>query len=119
VGYKKSKTEVSERIMVDKKIAIQSLKLKLGNKEVELTIEEAKELKAALDGLFEKEIVKEVCNKWWWYPVTYQYYQNPVHVPYIQPCGTPVENPITWGSTTIGMCNGNTLTVSNSGGNIQ
>ena len=56
---------------------IKELKLQLGEKEVSLTIEEAKKLKAALDELFGKEVVKEIHHhdywQWWpnWPQVTY------------------------------------------------
>ena len=54
---------------------IKELKLQLGEKEVVLTIDEAKKLKEALDELFGKEVVKEVYYHdqrpfWqWWYPM--------------------------------------------------
>jgi len=56
---------------MSQEIEVKSIKLQLGRKEVELTVEEAKKLKSALDGFLGKEIVRE-CGGWWWYPYTYK-----------------------------------------------
>jgi len=53
---------------------IKEIKLQLGQKEVSLTVEEAKKLKEALDELFNKSVVTEVPIPYpypiwrWWYP---------------------------------------------------
>lgn len=55
---------------------ITKVTLKLGKREIEMTVEEAKSLKAALEGLFGqlvvKETVREGCTHWHWehaYPI--------------------------------------------------
>jgi len=55
---------------------IKELKLQLGEKEVSLTMDEAKKLREALDELFGKEVVKEVYYYdqrpfWQWWPSTW------------------------------------------------
>ena len=49
---------------------IKSIRIKMGKREVELPISEARELKEALDELFGKEIVREVIgvarHPWYW-----------------------------------------------------
>ena len=49
---------------------IKKIVLDLGKKQVELTPEQARKLKDALDEMFGKEVIKEVChhNYWRWYP---------------------------------------------------
>lgn len=51
---------------------IKELKLQLGEKEISLTVEEAKKLKEALDELFVKEIieVRPFYPYWYWQPLT-------------------------------------------------
>lgn len=51
------------------KIAIKSIVIKVGDKELTFSVEDAKELKEALVALFGKEIIKEVRDHW--------YYQAP------------------------------------------
>lgn len=47
-----------------KEIAIDSLSIKIGGREISLTIEEAKKLKTALEDLFGKDIIKIVEHQW-------------------------------------------------------
>jgi len=56
-----------------KECKIASLKLKLGKREVTLSLEEAKSLKESLDELFGKEVIREYHNGWWYWqqPLTY------------------------------------------------
>lgn len=53
---------------------ITKVTLKLGKREIEMTVEEARNLKAALENLFGKDVVREVvrdgCNHWHWNPLT-------------------------------------------------
>ena len=69
--------------MKEKEIEITKVVLKLGAREVELTVDEARKLKSALDGLFkEKEIVREVHHhdywRWYWNQPIY----NPITTTY-------------------------------------
>jgi hypothetical protein len=65
--------------MKNKSVEITKIKLQLGQKEIELTVEQAKKLKASLDELFGKEVIKEVHHDRWnwryrwpyWYDYTY------------------------------------------------
>lgn len=41
----------------EKMVQVKSLTIKIGDKEIEMTVEEAKNLKGVLDSLFEKEVV--------------------------------------------------------------
>jgi len=59
------------------KVKIKSVEIEVGEKKLNLTVEEAKKLKNVLDELFGKEIIKEVVelhhhhnhsNPWYWYP---------------------------------------------------
>lgn len=59
---------------------IDSITIKLGKKTIVLSTEEAQKLKSALDGLFGKEVVKEVVHEhhypywqWSWPQVRYTY----------------------------------------------
>jgi len=59
---------------MEKSVEIKELKLKLGKKEVTLTIEEARRLKKALEEVFGKEIIREehihhdhYPYHWYWY----------------------------------------------------
>jgi len=54
---------------------IKELKLQLGQKEVVLTMDEAKKLKEALDELFDKEIINVPTP----YPLPYPVYPEPWH----------------------------------------
>lgn len=54
-------------------VEITTVKLQLGKREIELTITQAKKLKAALDEMFGKEIVREIHHGWWYWPTTYTY----------------------------------------------
>lgn len=54
-----------------KEIAIDSLNIKIGGREISLTIEEAKKLKTALEDLFGKDIIKIVEHQW--------HYSQPYH----------------------------------------
>lgn len=78
-------------------IEIKSVKLKLGKQEVELTIEQARKLKDALDELLGKEVVREVvhdhCHHWW--------YSTPI-VTYTQTTPAPPRNPEIWYTTSGG-----------------
>lgn len=54
----------------EKKIEVTGLNLKLGDKRITLTVEQAKKLKQALDEIFEKkEVIKEIHP----YPCPYPY----------------------------------------------
>ena len=56
------------------KVEIKNIEFKIGKKQLNLTVEEAKKLKAILDELFGKEIIKEIREihhydypyRWWW-----------------------------------------------------
>lgn len=53
---------------------IKAVRLKLGRKEVELTVEEAKKLKEALDNLFGRRVIEYVPYDpypWYWRPLWY------------------------------------------------
>ena len=52
--------------MEPKEIKIKKLVIKIGQTEVNVTPEEAKELHKALDEMFGKEIVREVYHDWWY-----------------------------------------------------
>ena len=60
---------------------IKSIKLNLKGKEVNLTIDQARALKSALDELFGKEVIKEIHhdNTWCWrcYEPLVTYTNNP------------------------------------------
>jgi len=61
-------------------VKITELKIKLGQKEITLTTEEAHKLKDALDDLFGKEVIREIVHDhWhdWWYTKPSPYWQNP------------------------------------------
>jgi len=45
---------------------IKNITLDLGDKEVSLTLDQAKSLKSALDDIFGKETVIYRDNSWWW-----------------------------------------------------
>lgn len=72
-------------------ITIKSLVLKVGSKNIEITIEEAKKLKSVLDELFKtetKEVVKEVIIKErdiFWPPYPQPYYQKPYEITWTEP----------------------------------
>lgn len=53
-------------------IAVKSIVIKIGDKELAFSVEDARELKEALDALFGKEIIKEIRDNW--------YYQQPSYV---------------------------------------
>ena len=53
---------------MEKEIKIESLKINIGKKEIELSVEEAKKLKKALEDIFGKEIVHEHHHDWWYRP---------------------------------------------------
>lgn len=57
---------------MEKEIKLDTVNLIVGNKTIELTIEEAKKLKKVLEELFGKEIIKEVIHEhhydWWYRP---------------------------------------------------
>lgn len=91
--------------MADKKIAIQSLKLKLGSNEVEITVEQARELKALLDDLLGKEVIKVIEDKWWYMPnVVYPVPQWT----YIKSTPDIVGPVVTWGTTNNAQFKGET-----------
>ena len=57
------------------KVEIKNIEFKVGKKQLNLTVEEAKKLKSILDELFGKEIIKEIKEiyhpyfpyyRWWW-----------------------------------------------------
>lgn len=57
---------------------ITSIKIKLGKKEAELTIEEAKKLKSALEDVFGVKKDTEVIHHYdWWHPWKIYTYQEP------------------------------------------
>jgi hypothetical protein len=58
---------------MENKVEIKTVNIKVGKKELSLTVEECKKLKSLLDELFGKEIVKEVTEihhtypyRWYW-----------------------------------------------------
>ena len=50
------------------KIQIDGIKLTVGKKKLEITIDEAKELHRALNDLFKVEVVHHYNNHWWYHP---------------------------------------------------
>lgn len=74
---------------MEKEIKIDSLKISIGKKEVELSVEEAKKLKKALEDIFGKEVVHEHHHDWWYRPyistVPYPYSWGTVY------CGTTID----------------------------
>lgn len=67
-------------------VKISKISIEIGKKTIELSIEEAKELKSALDGIFEKAIEVKVVEKIETIPYPY-----PVYPHYITWCDTPVR----------------------------
>ena len=59
-----------------KEVKIETIKIKIGKREVELTIEEAKKMKELLNDLFGKEIVKEITKEEHHY---HDYYSRPYY----------------------------------------
>ena len=58
----------------EKEISIDSLDIKIGGREIKLSIAEAKKLKKALEELFGKEVIHEYHNGWYYRQYPYQYY---------------------------------------------
>lgn len=58
---------------MDKEIKVESLKISIGKKEIELNIEDAKKLKKALEDIFGKDVVHEYHDCWYYRP--YRPYQ--------------------------------------------
>jgi len=56
-----------------KEIEIKGVTLKIGGREIVLTVEEGKKLKEALNELFGKEVVHEHHHGWWWSYPQYSY----------------------------------------------
>ena len=92
----------------DKEVEITKVKLNLGGKEIELTVEQARKLKAALDDLFGKEVIRECHSHAWWYYPQYTYICTTPTI--IAPVKWPGHE-ITCGSTTFDNVTGS-LTVS-------
>lgn len=46
---------------------IKGIRLQLGRKEIELTVDEARNLKRALEDLFGRDVVREVHDHWHWW----------------------------------------------------
>jgi len=51
----------------EKEIAIESLNIKIGSREINLTVAEAKKLKKALEDIFGKEIIQEYHDRGYWF----------------------------------------------------
>lgn len=49
-------------------VEIKSIKLNLGGREIELSIEEARKLKKALEDIFGREIIRVIEDRWHFYP---------------------------------------------------
>lgn len=62
--------------MTEKEMAVSEIVLKIGQREIKLSVEEAKKLKSALEGLFGKEVIKEVKHEhhydWYYQPHYYK-----------------------------------------------
>jgi hypothetical protein len=88
---------------MEKEIKVESLKISIGKKEIELNIDDAKKLKKALEDIFGKEVVHEYHYDWWYRP--YQPY-----TPYwgTITCGNLVD--ITGGNSTATVANAMNLT---------
>jgi len=71
----------------EKEIAIDSLNIKIGGREISLSVAEAKKLKKALEDLFGKEVVHEHHDHWY-----YKYYQKPYQ---------PYWGEIWWGGASV------------------
>ncbi len=97
-----------------KEVEITTIKLKLGQKEVDLTVEEARSLVAKLNELFNtgtvKELVRDV-HHYHDFPRYYWYYTNP-WVPVLGfPSGEPKPDMgTTWCSNNV-MVDGSTMTL--------
>ena len=51
---------------MEKEIKVESLKISIGKKELNLTVEEAKKLKTALEDLFGKDVIHEHHHDWYY-----------------------------------------------------
>ena len=60
----------------EKEIAIDSLNIKIGGRDIELSIAEAKKLKKALEDLFGKEVIHEYHDHWYYRQYNQPYYWN-------------------------------------------
>ena len=72
-----------------KEVSIKKMVIQLGDRDIELKMEEAKKLQAALNELFGKEVIREVHHDRW------PYWQWT----YIHP--TYITNTPTWGTNTV------------------
>ena len=63
-----------------KEVAVTHIKILMGKREVELTVEEAKKLKAALEEIFGQKVVEktEHIHHYDYWPKWYKYYDSPV-----------------------------------------
>ena len=56
---------------------VKKITLQIGKREIELSVDEARNLKAALEGLFGRDVVREVvrdgCHHWHWWQTPYSY----------------------------------------------
>jgi len=95
---------------MEEKMEIKEIVLKLGKKEVSLTVEEAKKLKELLGELFGKEIVKEIVKEEhhhydhyrpFWYYQPYYYNSCGGLVTNTQLCATTQSNNATYNSGTL------------------
>jgi hypothetical protein len=84
-----------------KEVSIKKMIIQLGDRDIELKMEEAKKLQAALNELFGKEVVKEIHHDRYRYPYWQWVYTAPNYT---------VTTP-TWGTNTV---SGNSITTTGS-----
>lgn len=83
---------------MEKEIKVESLKISIGKKEIELNIEDAKKLKKALEDIFGKEVVHEHHDHWYYrYNYPYNSYWGTIT------CGNLVD--MTGGNSTATVAN--------------
>lgn len=80
---------------MEKEIKIDSIKINIGKKELNLSVEDAKKLKVVLEDLFGKEIVHQHHDHWWY---RNQYLSNNPQWTYATTYATNTAN-ITEGNT--------------------
>ena len=87
----------------EKKIGVSKIVINIGDKEAALTVEQARELRDALNAVLGEKVVEKIVERDHWYP----YY------PYLY--GTIYGSDVTTTGTTTGGITGTTITYGNSG----
>ncbi len=78
--------------MKEKRIGVSKIVVQMGDKEATLTVEQARELQAALNALLGEKVVERVIEKHDWYPYVYT---NPYVYPQKIYCGDGVYGTLT------------------------